>query len=93
MSNPTRSLSVTEAARRFDDVVNRAYYHQETTVLLKNGMPVAFVAPMVPTGIPAAELSHRWALLPRLTPSDAAAFGEEIVAARAALPARADPWS
>jgi antitoxin (DNA-binding transcriptional repressor) of toxin-antitoxin stability system len=93
MSGPTRSLSVTDAARRFADVVNRAFYRHETTVLLKNGVPVAFVAPMAPSGIPAAELAHRWALLPRLTPSDAAAFGEDIGAARAELQAPADPWS
>jgi hypothetical protein len=48
---------------------------------------------MAPNGIPAAELAHRWALLPRLTPSDAAVFGEDIGAARAELPAPADPWS
>lgn len=93
MSSPTRSLSVTDAARRFADVVNRAFYRHETTVLLKNGVPVAFVAPMAPTGIPAVELAHRWARLPRLTPSDAAAFGGDIGAARAEVPAPADPWS
>jgi hypothetical protein len=54
--------------------VNRAFRRHETTVLLKNGVPVAVVAPMAPTGIPAAELLHWWALLPRLTPSDAAAI-------------------
>ena len=93
MSNPTRTLSVTDAARRFADVVNRAFYRHKTTVLLKNGVPVAFVAPMAPTGIPAAELAHRWAPLPRLAPSDATGFGDDIAAARAELTAPADPWS
>lgn len=93
MSGPTRSLSVTDAARRFADVVNRAFYRHETTVLLKNGIPVAYVAPMAPSGIPAAELAHRWPLLPRLAPSDAAAFGEDIGAARAELPPPVDPWN
>lgn len=93
MSAPTRSLSVSDAARRFADVVNRAFYRHETTVLLKNGVAVAFVAPMAPSGISAAELVHRWALLPRLSPAEASAFGEDIGAARAELPAAADPWS
>ena len=92
MSRPTRTLSVTEAARRFADVVNRAFYRQETTVLVKNGVPVAYVAPMSPTGIPARELAHRWALLPRLSPEDAEAFAADVAAARAALPPPADPW-
>jgi antitoxin (DNA-binding transcriptional repressor) of toxin-antitoxin stability system len=93
MSNPTRSLSVTDAARRFADVVNRAFYRHETTILLKNGIPVAFVAPMAPTGIPAGELAHRWALLPRLRPSDAAAFAEDLTAARAGVVPPVEPWA
>jgi len=92
MSNPTRTLSVTEAARRFADVVNRAFYRHETTVLLKNGVPVAYVAPMAPTGIPARELAHRWPLLPRLSPADAEAFAADVGAGRAALRPPADPW-
>lgn len=93
MSNPTRTLSVTEAARRFADVVSRAFYRHETTVLVKNGVPVAFIAPMAPTGIPAAELAHRWPLLPRLTPAEANAFAGDVAAARAELPPPADPWA
>jgi prevent-host-death family protein len=93
MSGPTRTLSVTEAARRFADVVNRAFYRHETTVLVKNGLPVAYVAPMAPTGIPARELAHRWPLLPRLSPTDATAFANDVAAARAELPTSADPWA
>ena len=93
MSHPTRSLSVTEAARRFADVVNRAFYRHETTVLLKNGAPVAYVAPLAPTGIPARELAHRWPLLPRLAPADADAFARDVAAARAEVPPPADPWA
>jgi antitoxin (DNA-binding transcriptional repressor) of toxin-antitoxin stability system len=92
MSNPLRTLSVTEAARRFADVVNRAFYRHETTVLLKNGVPVAYVAPMAPTGIPAAELAHRWPLLPRLSPSDADEFAADLAAGRSRLRPAADPW-
>ncbi len=92
VSHPTRTLSVTEAARRFADVVNRAFYRHETTVLMKNGVPVAYVAPMAPTGIPAGELAHRWPLLPRLSHADAEAFAEEVAAVRAALRPPTDPW-
>lgn len=93
MSSPIRTLSVTEAARRFADVVNRAFYRHETTVLVKNGTAVAYVAPMAPAGITARELAHRWRLLPRLTPGEAAAFADDIAAARAAVPAPGDPWA
>jgi hypothetical protein len=38
---------------------------------------------MAPAGIPAAELSHRWLRIPRLTPADAASLADDIAAARA----------
>ena len=41
----------------------------------------------------AGELAHRWALLPRLTVSDAAGFGDDVAGTRAALAPPADPWS
>jgi prevent-host-death family protein len=93
MSRPSRTLSVTEAARRFADVVNRAFYRHETTVLVKNGVPMAYVAPMDPTGIPARELAHRWPLLARLAPGDADAFARDVAAARSAMVPPADPWA
>jgi prevent-host-death family protein len=93
MSHPSRTLSVTEAARRFADVVNRAFYRHETTVLVKNGVPVAYVAPMAPTGIPARELAHRWLLLPRLAPGDVEAFADDVAAARSDMVPPADPWA
>jgi hypothetical protein len=93
MSNPTRILSVTDAARRFADVVNRAFYRHETTVLVKNGVAVAYVAPMAPTGIPAGELAHRWPLMPHLSALDAVSFGADLAAAREGLAPPADKWT
>lgn len=92
MSKPSLTLSVTEAARRFADVVNRAFYRHETTVLVKNGVAVAYVAPMTPAGIPARELAARWPLLSRLVPADAEDFARDVEAARAVLPALVDRW-
>lgn len=85
-------LSVTEAARRFADVVNRAFYRHETTVLLKNGAAVAYIAPMEPAGIAASELAHRWPLLPHLARGDATLFAQDVADARAALDLPIDRW-
>ena len=41
----TESVSVTQAARNFARFVNRAHYQGITFVLLKNGVPVARLAP------------------------------------------------
>ena len=84
---------MTDAARRFADVVNRAFYRHETTVLMKNGVAVAYVAPMAPSGIPAGELAHRWPLMPHLSASDAVAFADDMAAAREGLAPPADPWT
>jgi antitoxin (DNA-binding transcriptional repressor) of toxin-antitoxin stability system len=39
------AISVTEAARKFADCVNRAHYQNVTFVLLRNGSPVARLVP------------------------------------------------
>jgi antitoxin (DNA-binding transcriptional repressor) of toxin-antitoxin stability system len=41
----TRSISVTEAARKFSDCVNRAHYQGVTFILHRNGVPVARIVP------------------------------------------------
>lgn len=92
MKPKIRRLSVTEAARNFADLVNRAYYRQETTVLIKNGVPVAHIAPVTPTGTPAREALERWQRRHRLSREEADAFARDIEAARATIPPLRDPW-
>ena len=36
-------MTVTEAARNFSDLVNRVYYRGESTILTRNGVPVAYL--------------------------------------------------
>lgn len=92
MSRPLRTISVTEAARGFADLVNRAFYRNETTVLMKNGVAVAHLAPAAPSGMPASELAERWAMMPHLTPEDAEDFGKLVAKARDAIPAPVNKW-
>ena len=92
MSSPFRFLSVTAAARAFADVVNRAFYRNETTVLTRNGVAVAHVAPASPTGISASELARRWEQLFHLTPTEAAKFDDDINEARADVGKPEDRW-
>jgi len=88
-----RSVSVTEAARNFSDLVNRTYYRRETTVLLRSGVPVARIVPVVASEISGEVLAERWGDISHLTPDEAAEFGEDVEAARAELnaPPRS-PW-
>jgi prevent-host-death family protein len=87
-----RRISVTEAARNFADLVNRAYYRGETTILVRNGTPVAHIAPAAPIGLPAPEVRRRLHLHRRLDPADAQAFAQDVAEGRKAILPLRDPW-
>ena len=91
-SKKIRRLSVTEAARNFADIVNRAFYRGETTVLMRNGVAVAHIAPAAPIGLPAAEIRRRLKLHKRLDPVEAEAFARDIEDARKSILPLRDPW-
>ena len=89
------TLTVTEAARNFADVVNRAYYRHEVTTLLKNGKPVARVVPIVPTALrTGVEIAAAMAAdpHPRLGDAEAEAFEADLLKARGEMPPLVSPW-
>jgi prevent-host-death family protein len=90
---PDRTVSVTDAARNFSDLVNRVHYTGESATLVRNGVPVARMVPAGPPVCPAALLAEAWPRLPHLTPAEARAFAADVAKARAALPAERDPWA
>ena len=86
------TLSVTDAARSFSDVVNRARYRGERFVLTKGGVAIAEIAPLR-IGIRASELRARFRTYPRLTKADAKAMERDIEAARREVGSvERDPW-
>jgi prevent-host-death family protein len=87
------TLTVTEAARNFADVVNRAYYRHESTTLLKNGKPVARIVP-VATEFRSAKDIAAWlaGTRPRLTVKEAEEFEADLLTARDTLPPPASKW-
>lgn len=87
------TLTVTEAARNFADVVNRAYYRHEATTLLKNGKPVARVVPTGPLMRTGKEIAAEMtADRPRLGVEEAEAFEADLLKARAEMPPLVSPW-
>lgn len=89
----TSTLTVTEAARSFSDVISRTFYRRETTVLLKGGKPVARIVPVAAPTINARELAALWATLPHLDPMEADSFAQELESAAQTLPVPRDPWA
>ena len=85
------SISVTEAARNFADCVNRAHYQDVTFVLVKNGIPVAQLAPNVDkvcTGRDLAELLAKT----NLADSESKVRRRDLAASRRALKDAEDKW-
>jgi antitoxin (DNA-binding transcriptional repressor) of toxin-antitoxin stability system len=78
------TISVTDAARNFSDVINRIYYQRKSYLLTRGG---AVVAKLTPADAPltGARLATLWEARPRLDPDDAAAWEADLAALKAGL--------
>jgi prevent-host-death family protein len=81
-----KTLTVTEAARNFSDVVNKVFYRGESMELTRGGKVVARLVPAgaieTPTG---REVLAGWKTLPHLSGEEAEAFATEIEKGRQSL--------
>jgi antitoxin (DNA-binding transcriptional repressor) of toxin-antitoxin stability system len=86
-------MTVTEAARNFSEIVNRAHYRGERFVLMKSNKPVAEIGP-VHLGKKLSELPDLIKKMPRLTEIEADDFMKDIQTARDELANESlrDPW-
>lgn len=84
------TVAVSEAARHFDDLVERASCEGTTLVLVKNGHPVARLVPELRrcTGRELADAVSKTSLLP----DEAAAWHDDMRGAREALRPPQDKW-
>ena len=87
-----QTLSVTEAARGFSDLVNRVRYRGESAVLTKNGRVVARLVPVEPPPITGAELFKRWKPGSYLTSKEADDFARDIEQGRRFFKPYVSPW-
>jgi prevent-host-death family protein len=85
-------LSVTEAARRFSDLINRVHYRGESATLTKNGRAVARVVPVSHPPITLGEFAKRWKPGTHLSPSEAAAFARDIKKGYKIFKPLVSPW-
>ncbi len=87
-----RSITVTEAARNFSDLVNRTYYRRESTILTRAGEAVAKVVPLRVEGVRATDWIARWNAMPHLEHEDAEDFASCLKQAKENLSAPISPW-
>ena len=87
------TISVTEAARNFADIVSRVFYRGERFVLERGGRPVARLIP-VPRGGRLGDLPGLLDAVPRLSIEEAEALGRDVREARESFPElrKEDPW-
>lgn len=71
------TISVTEVARNFSDVINRIHYQRRSYLLTRGGTAVAM---LLPTNEPltGARLAELWDDRPHLDPHDAEAWAAEL---------------
>lgn len=87
-----KRITVTDAARGFSEIINRAYYRGESFLLTKNRRAYARTTPAGPSGATAGELADLWTRVPHLSPDEATSMAEDIERARQELPEPVDPW-
>ncbi|MFM2199621.1 MAG: Antitoxin Phd YefM, type toxin-antitoxin system [Verrucomicrobiota bacterium] len=87
-----RTMTVTEAARHFADLLNRTYYRGESTVLVRSGEPVAMVVPVGGSVVTGRDWLTRWRVMPHLEVADADDFAVDIESARENLLPPKSPW-
>lgn len=82
----TETITVTEAARNFSDVVNKVYYRGESLLLTRGGKVVARLVPAAMAGAPTgSQLAEAWKTLPHLTAEEAEGFSKDVERARESL--------
>lgn len=85
------TLSVTDAARGFSDLINRVRYRGESATLTKNGLAVARVVPVV-RPLTGSELAKLWKEGPHLSKKDADAFARDLKKGLQFLKSVVSPW-
>jgi antitoxin (DNA-binding transcriptional repressor) of toxin-antitoxin stability system len=86
-----KTITVTEAARNFSELVSRIHYRSESTLLVKGGRPMVRIIPanQAKTG---RELAETWPGIPHLSAKEAAYFDHDLKISRRRLPIAKSKW-
>lgn len=81
-----KTLTVTEAARNFSDVVNKVFYCGESMELTRGGTVVARLVPAAEAEAPTGrDALAAWKALPHLAEDEAAEFANDVESGRETL--------
>lgn len=89
----TRSITATQLARNFSDLLNQVRYQGLTLEVVRGNEVVACVSPpSVASGFPVAELDRLMASLPRLSDEESREFLADMHEAMTSLTATPEAW-
>jgi Uncharacterized protein conserved in cyanobacteria len=92
-SSPSKSITATEAARHFSEVINQVRYRSIEFDIVRGKEVVArIVPPTAPAGVPLARLNELFRSLPRLNEADADAFLRDVQTALSHVVADRVAW-
>jgi antitoxin (DNA-binding transcriptional repressor) of toxin-antitoxin stability system len=86
-----RTVTVTQAARNFSDLVSRVHYRRESALLVKGGRPMVRMEP-AREGLTGRQLADLWSSVRHLRPDEAERFARDLDAARAEQPRLSSKW-
>lgn len=86
------AISVAEAAKDFQRLLELVEGRGESAVILRDGRPVAILRPVSKAAITCAELAERWPNLEKLSSKEGNEFADDLDHARASLPPVKPAW-
>ena len=86
-----RTITVTDAARNFSDLVGRVHYQGESALLIKGGRAMVKMTP-VRAAVTGRDLAAAWPTLRHLGKAEANRLERDLTRARKLLPALGSKW-
>jgi hypothetical protein len=88
-----KTISATEAARSFSEVLNQVQYRDMSFSIERGKKVVArLVPPALPAGLPLADLNRLFAGLPHLGPAETRKWKAEVRTMRRSRPPQVRKW-
>lgn len=89
-----KTISATEAARSFSEVLNQVQYRDRSFSIERGSKVVARLVPAaLPAGLPLADLNRLFARLPHLGPAEASRWRAEVRTMRRARRPQVRKWA
>lgn len=87
-----RTITATDAARNFSDLVNRTLYRGESTTVTRGGKIVMRILPPEKPPLTGEQIAALWDSMPQVSKEDADAVARDLDEARSLLKMPESAW-